>query len=241
MSASARRLTGVTADRIRWPRPDAIVRGGRAGGPGSATPGAPLRGRLIESAQTPTPADTAEELTAVQRDAFAKGYAQGERAGDAAAGQRNEGMVRRLVATIEEIASLRAGMMRTTERELVRLAVSMAERIVRREVEVDAELLSAMARVAIDRLGENVAATIHLNPVDYEAMMAARQGAAFGGAVQVVADALVGRGGCLVKSAFGVVDAGIDTQIREMSHALLGDEAAAAPAEARPNGVPTSA
>jgi flagellar assembly protein FliH len=115
-------------------------------------------------------------------------------------------------------------MMRKTERELVRLAVAMAERIVRREVDEDPELLAGMARTAIDRLGQDVAATIHLNPQDYEAMMAARQGAAFEGAVQVVADPLVGRGGCLVKSPFGTVDAGIDTQVREMSHALIGDE-----------------
>jgi flagellar assembly protein FliH len=238
MSASARRLVGVTADKIRWPRPDAVGRGGRPGGGPAAAAGAPPRARLVEPAHTPPPAGGAEAMTAVERDAFAKGYAQGERAGELAAGQRNEGMVRRLVATIEEIASLRAGMMRTTERELVRLAVAMAERIVRREVEVDAELLTAMARVAIDRLGESVAATIHLNPADYEAMMAARQGAPFGGSVQVVADPLVGRGGCLVKSAFGVVDAGIDTQIREMSQALLGDETAE---EAKPHGVPTGA
>lgn len=240
MSASARRLTGVTADRIRWPRPDAVGRGGRPGGASGPLPGVPGRARLLEHQKAAAPADAAEAMSAVERDAFAKGYAQGERAGEAAAGQRNEAMVRRLVATIEEIASLRAGMMRTTERELVRLAVAMAERIVRREVDVDAELLTAMARVAIDRLGENVAATIHLNPADHEAMMAARKGEPFAGAVQVVADPLVGRGGCLVKSAFGVVDAGIDTQIREMSQALLGDEAAA-PAEAKPHGVPSGA
>jgi flagellar assembly protein FliH len=239
MSASARRLTGVTADKVRWPRPEAVGQKARAGAvpaqaPGSVAP----RARVVESPPSPTSAEAIERMTAVEREAFAKGYAQGERAGDEAAGKRNEAMVRRLVATIEEISSLRAGMMRTTERELVRLAVAMAERIVRREVDVDAELLNAMARVAIDRLGENVAATIHLNPADYESMMAARQGKAFEGAVQVVADPQVGRGGCLVKSAFGVVDAGIDTQIREMSQALLGDEAAE---EAKPHGVPSGA
>ena len=78
------------------------------------------------------------------------------------------------------------------------------------------------------------------NPEDHAAMMAARQGAAFDGAVQVVADPLVGRGGCLVKSAFGTVDAGIDTQVREMSHALLGEDAEDE-MKAKANGVPTTA
>jgi len=220
MSANARRHTNVVVDRVRWPRPDAV---GRAPGAAGKTGASPIvRARLLDPAHPP--ADLTERLGAVERDAFAKGYTEGDRSGQQAAAQRNEAMLRRLVATIEEIASVRAGMMRKTERELVKLAVAMAERIVRREVDSDAELLAGMARVAIDRLGQDIAATIHLNPEDYEAMMTARKGAAFEGAVEVVADAMVGRGGCLVKSSFGTVDAGIDTQIREMSHALLGEE-----------------
>jgi flagellar assembly protein FliH len=219
MSASARRLTNVVVDRVRWPRPDAV---GRAPGAAGKAASPIVRARLVDPAHASS--DATERAGAVERDAFAKGYAEGERSGQQAAAQRNEAMLRRLVATIEEIAAVRAGMMRKTERELVKLAVAMAERIVRREVDADAELLAGMARVAIDRLGQDVAATIHLNPEDYEAMMTARKGAAFEGAVEVVADPLVGRGGCLVKSAFGTVDAGIDTQIREMSHALLGED-----------------
>ena len=225
MSASARRLTGVTAERMHWPRPEAVGQGLRAGvRPATTLPAARVR-PAEPAAPADAPASPPDTTSAAERDAFARGYAQGERAGRESAAQHGETMVRRLVATIEEIASLRAGMMRKTERELVRLAVAMAERIVRREVEGDAEMLTAMARVAIDRLGENVAATIHLNPADYDAMMAVRQGTPFPGSVQVVSDPQVGRGGCLVKSAFGVVDAGIDTQIREMSQALLGDDA----------------
>ena len=219
MSVTARRHTNLTVDRVRWPRPEAV---GRAPGAAGRTPSPLVRARLLESS-SPTP-EMSERLGAVERDAFAKGYAEGERGGQQAATQRNEAMLRRLVATIEEIASVRAGMMRKTERELVRLAVAMAERIVRREVDADAELLAGMARTAIDRLGQDVAATIHLNPEDHTAMMAARNGAPFDGSVQVVPDPMVGRGGCMVKSAFGTVDAGIDTQIREMSHALLGED-----------------
>jgi flagellar assembly protein FliH len=230
MSANARRHRNVHVDRVRWPRPDAV---GRAIGTPGRTPTPIVRARLLDAGHSP--AEPNERAGAVERDAFAKGYAEGERAGQHAAAQRNEAMVRRLVATIEEIASVRAGMMRKTERELVRLAVAMAERIVRREVDADAELLAGMARTAIDRLGQDVAATIHLNPDDHAVMMAARNGAPFDGAVQVVPDPQVGRGGCLVKSAFGTVDAGIDTQIREMSQALLGDEA---DEEKKANGVP---
>ena len=105
----------------------------------------------------------------------------------------------------------------------MRLALAMAERVVRREIDIDRDLLAVMARVAIDRLGENAVATIHLNPADCEATMG-RAASLQAGSVAVVADTNVPRGGCVVRSAFGTIDAGIDSQMRELARALLGDE-----------------
>jgi flagellar biosynthesis/type III secretory pathway protein FliH len=44
------------------------------------------------------------------------------------------------------------------------------------------------------------------------------------GPVEIVADVNLPRGGCLVRSAFGSVDMGIDSQMRELARALLGDD-----------------
>lgn len=186
---------------------------------------APAAGPVaITSAMRDLPSPSAERVHAIEREAFGKGYGQGERAGEKAAAERTEAMLRRLAATIDEIASLRQGVMRRAERELVRLAVAIAERILRREIDADRELLLVMARVAVERLGENATATIHLNPYDFEAAIARREPDA-GKAVDIVADANIPRGGCLVKSAYGSIDASIDAQIRELSRALLGADA----------------
>jgi flagellar biosynthesis/type III secretory pathway protein FliH len=212
MSPSARRLSSTVAtDRFHWQR-------AAAPGPGVA----PLLHRDASPATAPGPAPamrdlpspTAERIQAVEREAFAKGYAEGERAGDAAAAARIEAMIQRL-----------AGMMRRAERELVRLALAMAERVVRREIDLDRELLVVMARVAIDRLGQNAVATIHLHPADCEAALSQRDPAQ-PSSVEIVADVNVPRGGCQVRSAFGSIDAGIDSQMRELSRALLGDDGA---------------
>ena len=48
------------------------------------------------------PAVPAQHLAALEREAFANGYAQGERAGADVAAQRAEGMMRRLAQTIDE-------------------------------------------------------------------------------------------------------------------------------------------
>lgn len=164
-----------------------------------------------------------QHLAALERDAFAKGFAQGERAGQEAAGKRGEAMLRRLTQTLEEITGLRERMIRETEQQMVHLALAVARRVVHREVTLDRDLLIAMARVALDRLGESARVTVRLHPEDYEATARGRADAWTGTHVTVVADARVVRGGCRIDSDFGTLDAGIDAQIQELAHALLGD------------------
>jgi flagellar assembly protein FliH len=164
------------------------------------------------------------KLASLEREAFAKGFEQGERAGAEAARERGEAMLRRLTQTLEELTTLRAEMIRQTERQMVQLALAIARRILHREVSLDQDLLIAMARVALDRLGESAQVTVRLHPEEFEATAAARAAEWTGTTVQVVADARVGRGGCRVESDFGMSDAGVDAQLQELARALLGDE-----------------
>ena len=167
---------------------------------------------------------SAERIAALEREAFVKGYAQGERSGAEAAARQGDAMLRRLSETIEEVAALRADLLRRSERDLVRVALLIAERVLHREVTLDRELLMAMAHVAIDRLGNRASATIRLHPADHAALMAVPRTQPFTGAVEIVADASVSRGGCLVQSDFGLIDLGVEAQIREVSRAMLGDD-----------------
>lgn len=235
MSHRAHRLPAATrVEAFAWSQP--------AAAPGSSldhrapvpAPATLTPSHTPESAPVPpdgvsTPASEidyaahADRTATIERDAFVKGYAQGERSGEEAAAGRGDAMLRRLAGTIDEVAALRTDLMRRTERELVNLALVIAERIIAREVTLDRELLVTMARVAIDRLGERASATIRLNPADHAALEAARgRDAALGGPVQIVADPHVSRGGCLVQSDFGLMDLSIQAQMSEMSRALLG-------------------
>jgi flagellar assembly protein FliH len=164
-------------------------------------------------------------LPAIERDAFAKGYAQGERAGAEAGAVRADAMLRRLTATLEELATLRSDVLHRAERQVVQLALALAHRMLQREIDADRGLLLAMARVALDRMGEAARATIRLHPDDYAIVMTAREQSSATDQVQVVADTSVGRGGCLVQSDFGLMDAGLDSQIREMARVLLDQDA----------------
>lgn len=161
-------------------------------------------------------------LATLERDAFAKGFAQGERAGGEAAAQRGEAMLHRLTETLDELTHVRADMIRQTERQMVHLALAIARRVVQREVSLDPDLLLAMARVALERLGDSARVTVRLHPEDYAAVGAARVADFTTSNVTVVADTRLSRGACRVESDMGLLDAGIDAQLQEVGRALLG-------------------
>jgi flagellar assembly protein FliH len=186
-------------------------------------PEAPVATEPIrESAAHADPAVQQQHLASLERDAFAKGFAQGERAGADAAATRGDAVLRRLGHTLEELTALRAQIIRNTEEQMVRLALAIARRIVHREVSLDRDLLVAMARVALDRLGDSTRVSVHLNPQDYEETAAACEAQWMGTHVTVTPDARVARGGCRIESAFGAIEAGADQQIDELAQALLG-------------------
>jgi flagellar assembly protein FliH len=178
------------------------------------------------AAPTPPAAPpSAESLDAIEREAFTKGYAQGERAGNEAAVARADAMLRRLAQTIEELQALRGEVIHRTERQVVELALAIARKIIQRETAIDPDLLMAMARVALDRLADTATASIRLHPDDHAAVVGRSQGAvaAAGHAVQIVADPAVRRGSCVVRSDLGSIDVGVNAQLDELTRALLGD------------------
>lgn len=226
MSSRARIVPSAEIERFDW---NASASPGRAVAPSIVDP-AKLAQAQAAVAPSPTPAMSVEQvrlenqahLAALEREAFAKGYAQGERAGIEAGGKRAEAMLRRVAQTLTDLSGLRETLIQQTERQMVQLALTIARRIVLREVTLDPELIAAMAHVALKKLGTASPATIRLNPEDYTVV--AHDGERWGGGqVNVVPDPAIARGGCLVESEFGRIDASIERQFDEMTRALLGD------------------
>jgi flagellar assembly protein FliH len=226
MSSRARIVPSAAIERFDWNAGAAPAK------PGAAPPLVdPAKMAQAQAAVAPAAPQSPEQvrlenqahLAALEREAFAKGYAQGERAGIEAGGKRAEAMLRRVAQTLTDLSGLRETLIQQTERQMVQLALVIARRIVLREVSLDPELIAAMAHVALQKLGTASPATIRLNPEDYTVVT--HEGERWGGRqVTVVPDPAIARGGCLVESEFGRIDASVDRQFEEMTRALLGDE-----------------
>ena len=121
-------------------------------------------------------------------------------------------------------------MVRQTERELVHLSVAIARRILQREVSVDPELTAALAHIALERLGGATPATVRLHPDDYTTVTSGHATPLAGRQVEILADPSVARGGCVVESEFGFINASVDAQVDEIARAVLGETVPMMPA-----------
>lgn len=132
---------------------------------------------------------------------------------------------------VDILASLSEQVPRLTaqrERLVVRLAVAVAERIVRRELTVDPEVVLRQVQDAVRRVHGVERITLRVHPRDLEIVRAHRQDIAAGSEaireVTVEPDEHVEPGGCILESESGTVDAQLLTQIRNMETALLDSE-----------------
>lgn len=132
-----------------------------------------------------------------------------------------EERIARLERVIEDLAAYApAALVRKAAPVVIDLAVEIARRIVQREVSVDPELLVQWVEDAASRLAGSSELTVRIHPDDLERLAPYRQRLHRGG-VQInwVADPTVA-GGCVVESAYGAVDARLDTQLAALHETL---------------------
>jgi len=170
------------------------------------------------------PSVLAERVGVAQREGYDRGFAEGELAGHQAARGQIDAHLSRLASTIDQLATLRSAMLRQSERDIVRLAIAIAERILRQEVRVNRQALATMARAAAQKLGDHSVVTVQLNADDLRALTEGGGGTTDDSPVRLVADPAIPAGGCVVHSTFGTIDISLDAQIREIERDLLGGE-----------------
>jgi flagellar assembly protein FliH len=105
------------------------------------------------------------------------------------------------------------------ESDLVRLAISIARRIVLRELSVDPETIAGIARVALDKLRMQETTRVRVHPEHKGPIQEflAKSGAAH---IEVAGDPAQPRGGVIFETTRGNLDVSADTQLREIERGL---------------------
>lgn len=112
------------------------------------------------------------------------------------------------------------------EPKIIELVLTISRKIIKDEVEERPAVVLELVRGALERVRDQNQIIIHISPDDYEFILQSRrQLQAVVGAEQTLtltADAVLAKGGCLIETSFGTVEAGIDTQLESIRRVLQG-------------------
>lgn len=154
-------------------------------------------------------AEAEAEVERIRSEAYAAGYEAG---------------LKEFTTRLLELQRRRDALLSDAEREVLRLALRIAEKIIGRELETRDATLLDIVRTAMRSIRHAGSITICVNPADApklerhrEAIETLRRGQL----VNIVPDTRVSVGGCILESESGIVDAQLDTQLRVIEQALL--------------------
>lgn len=122
-----------------------------------------------------------------------------------------------------ESREIRERVWRETEKDLLRLSVRLAERIVGREIEKDEGAVVEIISSALQNARQQEKLTVRVNPKDLPSIERERERFNSGRIrfIDFVADPRVETSGCLIESEVGTIDARLETQFRVLERALL--------------------
>jgi len=171
--------------------------------------------------------DAAARADSIAQEARKRGHDQGAAAGREAADRSMDEMLETMRGLVEMARVERHKLIEEAEPELVRLAFGIAERVLHQQVALDRGVAVEMAKVAIARLIERDTVTVRVNPADLERMRDHRDELIAIGDIRnlrVVEDKRVDRGGVVIDSVTGTIDARIRTQLDEARKILHIDD-----------------
>jgi flagellar assembly protein FliH len=147
-----------------------------------------------------------------------EGYEEGLAAGRAEV----DAAVRTLEAAVSRLDKASAAAAAAVEPIAVELALRIAEKVLGGELQARPEAVLEVVRGALRRLTEPLPATLLVNPADAEMVRDAidELAARHGGDLTVREDRRVERGGCLLQTAAGEVDAQIRAQLERAAKVI---------------------
>jgi flagellar assembly protein FliH len=204
----------------------------------------PAQGWMVEDAEEGSESDSPGAAAAFERQlaeetrrSFEAGRASGREeqrkavaAEQAAAREREK---RQLAALAENFALERDRYLQAVEQEVVRLALAVAARILRREAQMDPLLLTGAVRVALGQLSASTQVRLRVPsgdlPLWTEAIALLPNPAV---KPVVVGDEGLRLGECLIETDLGSVDLGVRSQLGEIERGFFDRAGTAPPAPA---------
>ncbi len=180
--------------------------------------------------------DAAVQAGEIEEDGRKAGFAQGQQDGRDAASAELDDMLTTMRGLVDVARAERHKIIEGAEPEIIRLAMALAEKIVHQQITIDKDVVVSMARAAITRLVNRETVTVRVNPADIETIREHKDKMIANSDIEhlrLVEDLRVDRGGVVMETESGTIDAKVATQLKEARRvlAVADDPVPVAPSE----------
>jgi flagellar biosynthesis/type III secretory pathway protein FliH len=172
----------------------------------------------------PPPPDFAELEEAARVQGYQIGFDEGYQAGMAAAEVAMAPMLQRMSALLNGIHENNTTFYRAAERQVVDLAIQIAQKVVEREIENMPDLAVSVIRAALDEMDARTAIRVRVNPDDAELLQRRWTQVVPPGIgadrIELQPDERIQTGGGIIETTHGQVDAQLSTKLEQLGNAL---------------------
>jgi flagellar assembly protein FliH len=186
---------------------------------------APAFWRTVASVRTdrsqqarPDPSrEAAKQLEQARREAFEQGAAAGRKDAE----QQILPAFEKMAANLAELARLRETMREETLHDLVRLATMIAARVVHREVVIDPDALAGLVKASFSKLQTREISRVRMHPGLEPLVRKCLEQSGSPKNLILSADPALQPGELFFDTSQGLLDASVDTQLREIERGLI--------------------
>jgi flagellar assembly protein FliH len=157
-------------------------------------------------------AATQTELARAKETAFQEGLRQGRE--EAASAIRDS--AEKLATAMAELVAFKRKLRLEAEREVVKLSLAVARRILNRELATDSDALEGIVHAALAKLQNRDIWQVRVGAQASEITNACVDRAGLAGSVKVMIDPALHPGDLLIETPMGELDASVNTQLHEI-------------------------
>jgi flagellar assembly protein FliH len=150
------------------------------------------------------------------REAREAGLREGRAEAEQCARSHIEEAEKRLARAAGELATYRARLRREAERDVVLLAIGIAQRILHRQVATDPEALHGLVKASLENLEAREIQRVRVHPDQAAVLEAGLLEIGVPQRLEVIADSGIEPGGLIFETARGNFDASVGTQLDEI-------------------------
>jgi flagellar assembly protein FliH len=192
------------------------------GDPASAA--TPVLWRMVASVSDPrrnsqgdAEREAARKLDQARREAYAEGLAAGRQQSEEQFRPAAQG----LADTLAALARLRESVREETIQDLVHLAISIAARVIHREVAVDPDALAGLIQAAFSKLQSREINRVRMHPTLEALVRKLLEQAGAPKNLVLTPDPSLKPAEVFFETSQGILDASVETQLREIERGLI--------------------